>query len=337
MQQTLTRSLIETLVRSKLKDLKNSPERTTRNLVDMALHFSKGRFQKRFFEIAQTMLDNENSPYYQMVYHAVANVKQDRLLQFGMNLGYNSCTYGAGIIRKVEQQFGYNVPWCITLELNESMLKNAPEHYHQLLQEGKSLGIYTWHIISHGCMGMFLPIVEMNADCAFSIFCEPDEITESLTTDYEFIQNVMFVIKYSEHETDVFQYLQKQGFLYSAYHYYDDTDVSYIMNDDFLCSLNETGSAFAVLFPSETCSETAKIQVRNYVEDAINSPTYSILPFEFFHYNAKIDSIISDDSCSVWFDKAGNLMTDNTEVTKLNHFTHSLNDILKAAFPKNNN
>ena len=71
MQQTLTRSLVETIVRNKLSDLEKNPERTTRNLIDMALHFSKGRFQKNFFNIAQTMLQDENSPYYQLIYQPV--------------------------------------------------------------------------------------------------------------------------------------------------------------------------------------------------------------------------------------------------------------------------
>lgn len=99
MTNRMTRSLIEQLVRGKLKDLKESPERTTRNLVDMALLFSNGRFQKQFFEIAQEMLHNESSPYYQLIYQMVSNIDTERLLTFGMNVGYNSFTYGAKIIR----------------------------------------------------------------------------------------------------------------------------------------------------------------------------------------------------------------------------------------------
>ena len=45
-----SRIIIKTFVRTALKDADESPERCTRNLVDMALHFSKGRFQQEFFE-----------------------------------------------------------------------------------------------------------------------------------------------------------------------------------------------------------------------------------------------------------------------------------------------
>jgi len=336
MQQTITRSLIEALVKSKLEDLKNSPERTTRNLVDMALHFSKGRFQKRFFEIAQTMLENKNSLYYQMIYHTVANVDNDRILTFGMNLGYNSCTYGAKIIRKTEQQFGFNVPWCITLELSEDRLLHSPEHYHQILQEGKSLGIYTWYIFSHGCMNEFLPIMEMNPECAFFIFCDSSELTNITLDNYSSIYNAMFVIHYNETATNIYYLLQERKFLYSSYIYYNDNNINDILDNELLCEINETDSAFVVFIPDLYCSEETKKLAGNYAANAINNPLYKTIPFDFNYHLDKIDSIISDDSCSVWFDKEGVLLFDRSVPSsmKLNLFAQSLSDILKNVFPK---
>ena len=49
MENSISRILIETTVRQTLKGLKEDPKRSIRNLVDMALHFSEGRFQSRFF------------------------------------------------------------------------------------------------------------------------------------------------------------------------------------------------------------------------------------------------------------------------------------------------
>ncbi|MCD8363619.1 MAG: hypothetical protein LUC98_11820 [Lachnospiraceae bacterium] len=64
MKSDMSRILIETLVKNTLKDLRDSPERSVRNLVHMALKFSEGRFQHEFFEVAGTMLENEQSSYY---------------------------------------------------------------------------------------------------------------------------------------------------------------------------------------------------------------------------------------------------------------------------------
>lgn len=49
MENKVSRILIETIVKKTLKEIKDSPERSVRNLVDMALNCSEGRFQHRFF------------------------------------------------------------------------------------------------------------------------------------------------------------------------------------------------------------------------------------------------------------------------------------------------
>ena len=49
MGESMTRILVKTMVRKTIRDIKDSPERSIRNLVDMALNFSEGRFQQDFF------------------------------------------------------------------------------------------------------------------------------------------------------------------------------------------------------------------------------------------------------------------------------------------------
>ena len=43
------------------------------------------------------MLENENSPYYQMVYHTVANVDNKRILNFGWKSVYLHNSYGGDV------------------------------------------------------------------------------------------------------------------------------------------------------------------------------------------------------------------------------------------------
>ncbi len=86
MENSTSRILIETVVKSTLKRLKDDPERNIRNLVDMARHFSSSRFQQRFFETAQKMLENENSSYYGLVRDLNSYADIDHLFCFGMNL-----------------------------------------------------------------------------------------------------------------------------------------------------------------------------------------------------------------------------------------------------------
>ncbi len=49
MDNTVTRIAIEMVVKKTLREITDSPERSTRNLVDMGLHFSNGRFHRIFF------------------------------------------------------------------------------------------------------------------------------------------------------------------------------------------------------------------------------------------------------------------------------------------------
>ena len=74
MGKDITKILVETAVRRTVKNLKKSPEREARNLVDLGLQLSTGRFQKRLFMHAQTMLKNQNSAYYTLIKNTAMNV-----------------------------------------------------------------------------------------------------------------------------------------------------------------------------------------------------------------------------------------------------------------------
>ena len=127
MEETMSRILVGTFVKRMLKEIRESPERNTRNLVDMALQFSRGRFQQHFFGAAQTMLQKEDSGYYALVRDTVAWADLDRLYTFGMNLGYNGCTAGARRIRENEKRLGCNIPRTILLELDtEGLDRTGP-------------------------------------------------------------------------------------------------------------------------------------------------------------------------------------------------------------------
>ena len=49
----MNRTLIETLARKTLKDMKDSPERSMRNFIDLGILFTGGRFKDEFLESVQ--------------------------------------------------------------------------------------------------------------------------------------------------------------------------------------------------------------------------------------------------------------------------------------------
>lgn len=113
----MNRSMAEAIVRRSLYGIQTDPKRTIRNLVDLGRETASGPLQQKFLGIAQQMLRQKDSPYYALVQDTVRRVDAERLMAFGMNLGWNSLTQGARTIRAEEARRGHNIPWALTLRM----------------------------------------------------------------------------------------------------------------------------------------------------------------------------------------------------------------------------
>ena len=144
----MSRILVETVVKKALKSIKDSPERGIRNLIDVALQFSDGRFQKDFFASAQTMLQNENSAYYGLVRDIITHVDIENLYTFGMNIGYNGCTIGARRIRENEKVLGCKIPWAMSIQMGVQQVEKNQREFNDLISKCEKLGVYTWMLFA---------------------------------------------------------------------------------------------------------------------------------------------------------------------------------------------
>ncbi len=334
MVNDISRVLVETVVKKTLKDLKDSPERSTRNLVETALNFSEGRFQHEFFSMADTMLKNEQSPYYALIRDAVAHVDSDRMLNFGMNLGYNSCTYGAKKIRKNEGVCGYNIPWAIYLNMDEERLMSDIESYDNVISQGNDLGIYTWMMYMHDHLEEVLPLIRKHTDCAFILFCEPSEITPTFLDCVADINHLMLVPRYDETSEDVYLALRKRKLLYSLFYVYQESDVEYITSGELFENTSGLHPLLTAVIPDISCTEKDTESIYRAVVNFRNNQVYQTVAWDIYGDNNFIDGIISDDSCYVRFCADGSLYTGSGESPGLNVFEDDLTDILKTAFSK---
>ena len=98
--QDITRALIDTTVARAMVEMDADPKRSVRKLCDLGRQFSRGRFQNQIFAIFQDLLRNDESPYYQAIDFLLRSNDPEALRQFGINIGYNSFTYGAPILRR---------------------------------------------------------------------------------------------------------------------------------------------------------------------------------------------------------------------------------------------
>lgn len=337
LDNSISRVLIETMVKKMLREMKEEPRRSTRNLVDLAVQFAKGRFQSYFLELIQNMLTNDKSAYFELVQDTVEHVGQERLLNFGMNVGYNSCTLGAKRIREWESSHGYNVPWAIALEVDKCGFQQSPKRYMSLVAEGEELGIFTWMLFVKEVTTEILTLIESYPDHAFFVFIDSINLTESLIEEILTLDNVMILVEYKDDVTECCKKLRKHRILYGIYYQYDWEGLDEIKSGNLFYDSQAMHAMATVLIPKRECSEELKDDVYQIAKDVRNSQRFSTIAWDLRGDNCFVDKVISDDDCFVYFNKDGDLCGWNQVVVENKKvlFQKRLQQILMENFPKN--
>lgn len=329
--------LIETVVRRTLADIQDSPERTIRNLIDMALHFAEeGKFERDFFSIAQHMLEDSHSAYYDLVKDAAMNVDTQRILRFGMNLGYNGCALGAKIIRQTEEAHRFNIPWSLTLMMDTQRFFKLEDRYHDLVREAKELGIYTFLISKKGSALNVLPLIKAHDDCAFVLFCEAEDVTPELIKACEPLHHLMIAVYLSSHTDEACRLLREKKFLYSLSVPYAQEEAKEIISGELFETAQTLHPAFTLLTPQESCPEALRRDVYDAIRSAREKQQYRTIPLDTIGDFEIIDSIISQEACNACIDESGTLWAapDRPMRNAGSVFEASLFDVLREAFPK---
>lgn len=333
MKQDMNRILVEGAVRRTLKSMKESPERTIRNLVDLGLNFSNGRFQTRFLETAQEMLHNQKSAYYTLVKETASSVDPDILATFGVNIGYNSCTNGAEHIRKIEAERGYNIPWSLTLSANKAKLDAEPDFYPDVIQQGVSLGICTYLLFSQGEPEQLIPLMNAQPDCAFVVFLSGRQISDAVVTRMKAVKNAMISVYVDENMPLACQKLREARLLYAVYQPYTERDREQILSGRWLSSVLSVRPVFAFLQADSAAGPETQKQIYDYVISVRDGQQFPVALMDVKQDILMIDRVISEGECLVGFDFDGSLKTHEGHMQgeSYNIFCRRLEDILQAA------
>ena len=328
-----SRIIIKTFVKTALKDADDSPERCTRNLIDMALHFSKGRFQQEFFEMARTMLNNENSPYYPLIEDTLRHMDKEKLIEFGMNLGYNGYTMGAHIVRKIKRTENINVPWLLFLNIaasDEELLTN----YQPIFDQGKELGIYVYFLYTDDDPIKLLPLIKKNPDCAIILMCRSASVTEDFAEAAETVNNMLIGVKYDDNTDSACLVLRDHRLLYSIYRMYKNEESEEILSGSYARFAEEMHCPFVAVLADPDCSTSIKENIYKAVVGARVAQKYRTIPLDLIYDTERVGNIISPPSSVIGFKPDGaiyNLDNDGKPMTH-NIFKESLRDILKESF-----
>lgn len=332
---TMIRSLTEAYMRKKIKELKDDPERGVRNLIDLALNLSTGRFQKNFFTIAQTMLQNPQSSYYKLIQDVISRSDEERLVTFGINVGYNSLTFGARYIREDETAGGFNIPWSISLCTSETTCKKMESSYYSLIEQGINLGIYSWIFYAKSGVEQLLPLIKAYPDCAFLLILSTGEVTEEFLDGSDPLHNLMLCVRYDTGSSDVCAKMRKRKMLYSfciAYHPQSTTVPQF---HNLLSGINELHPVFTIFMPDSPVKERAAF-VYDQILTLRKSQQYATIPLELYYDLQLIDRIISNDECVLSFDENGTILKEysTSSIDHMDFCSMPLLSILKRGYQK---
>lgn len=336
MKTDLTRSLIETSVRRALNQGGEAPERESRNLVDLGLHFSSGGLQKRILSAIQTMLQDPGSAYYGLVKDVLANTDHDRLMTFGVNLGYEGCSKGAKVIRRLEAEGGFNIPWAMALQMSGAYLEKQPDIYVSILNQGADLGIRTYLLFSKDDLRAFIPVLEAQEKSAFVLSVWVKQVTDEFVRSLEKAFNILVSVRCEPGYETACAMLRKAKMPYALLLEYTDADRERILSGEWIESLLPSHPVFAFLLPSASCSEATQREVYEYVLSVRQEQRYPAILMEIRQDIMMIDHYISGDTCFVAFDAEGRLHTDKgvLDGEEYNIFHNELKSILRLALRK---
>lgn len=199
-KEQLGRTIAETILRRQLYQAQRDPKRSIRNLVDLGLEASGGSLQQQMLRTFQEMLRREDSPYYDLVMNTVDTVEQERLITFGLNLGWNALTQGAAHIRELERARGHNIPWSLTFHMACRPGSLTERDYQRLVEEGMELGIYAYFLMPEDACAV-RSCLELAANCresAFFLFLPRGFDAQGEISSLTPLQNVMLLLDTGE-------------------------------------------------------------------------------------------------------------------------------------------
>ena len=149
------------------------------------------------------------------------------------------------------------------------------------------------------------------------------------------IYNIMFIVEYSDDMEAACALLRSGKFLYSISYSYEEQNMEKIIRNEILHDTENLHSAFTLLY-SKTYSLTKPSPVYQHIRQTREAQDFKTIPFDIIHDNYWIDSIISDQPCSIFFTQNGDCysLTNQTLYENCNYYNRTLFEILKKAAPQ---
>jgi hypothetical protein len=256
-ENNVTRTLVRAAVARALREIEEDQRRAMRRITDMGRQFSKSRFQILVFDIIQEFLSDDGSIYYAMTENLLQTTDHDSLADFGVNLAYMSWTHGARILRRSQKALGVCLPWEISLCYDPGREDSlTQDEIRRIIDQGRELGIYTWHINQMSAAGAGSALPDLMAeypDCAFFWGLSRNDLTAPLASALKSCRNAMVLLNGKARGlTDCAALLRTEKLLFGVWASYKAKEDLDGLKEDLISSLaRDTLAPYLVLVPEE--------------------------------------------------------------------------------------
>lgn len=336
-------AMIRSAVKKGTRDIKDEPRRGARNLVELGEMFSTGQSQLSFFSLAMNQLADENSAYFRIVNQIVQTMDEETLLTFGINLGYHALIHGGGIIRCIEQREGFNVPWCLMIELGDGATLPSLD-VNNIINQGKELGIYCYLLYvdaNDPHLEQLFSMLHAQTDCAFLLFLHPSTLTDTALEALQGLHNAIPVLDMDEVSDDdlrrAIDRLSNVNCLAAGFTRQDKV-ASAQRSHEMLLYAEGIGLHSLVFLRTEKhrpSSEDDAYQRFVALRENLDIP---VLPIDLYGDLAHANRAISADTCLALIRRNGSstfFNVDRNEIVKGKNIQEfSLQEILEQAMPK---
>lgn len=308
-ERKYTKVLIETVVERGIKDITDDPKRSLRRIAEMGKQFSEGRFQKAAFGHITNLLKNDDSPYYKMLENFLATVDHKCIKTFGLNLGYDSWTYGARMIRRESESRGYMLPWNVFIHYdNEKNRKLNADNIGVLIAGLKPLGTNTYVLINERgpvIDPQLADVIRDNPECAFFLFANDCSISPEEAGMLMELKNIVISVNISgEGAMDTCRMLKEKKALYVIHYMYSSDEVERFTEEKYIDRWLSYGSAFIFLIQKDSDKGIAGRFARNTRMEQ----EYPILIWDVYADSRLINEMISDMPFIFEIDPDGNVV-----------------------------
>ncbi len=329
-KRDLTRLLIESTVDRALRDMERDAHRSVRNLVDLALTFSKGTFERHFLTLCQNILEDETSLYYQLLDRALRTCDRQTLKTFGINVGYEACSKGARRIREIEAAQGFNIPWALTIQAGSQGLSRL--YLQRLVTEGTELGIRVFLLQDFQLeQDVLEQLLREHTTCAFVVFTTGARGADWNLANLARLPNLLLSVDaHGPLVLELCRALEEERMPYALHLDYSDETAAALPAQ--LEELQSLGSLLVLLYAQGASPETQQT-VSQQVQNARTAHSYPFGLMELTRDLLTIDQVVSDDPCSLTFLANGQAVTPEGP-TDVNIRSESLTQVLRKTLPK---